>query len=37
MTGTYHYLAVLAQKELFPPEPEKEKKTEDKKESQPKK
>jgi len=27
MTGTYHYIAILAQKDLFPPEPEKKKKT----------
>ncbi|MCP4782564.1 MAG: methyltransferase domain-containing protein [Fuerstiella sp.] len=25
MTGTYHYVAILAQQELFPPEPEKKK------------
>ncbi len=41
MTGTYHYIAILAQQELFPPEPKKKKKKEgDKKkpsEPQPKK
>lgn len=26
MTGTYHYLAILAQQEIFPPEPKKKKK-----------
>jgi ubiquinone/menaquinone biosynthesis C-methylase UbiE len=26
MTGTYHYIAILAQQEIFPPEPEPEKK-----------
>jgi hypothetical protein len=26
MTGTYHYIAILAQQELFPPEQKKKKK-----------
>jgi rhodanese-related sulfurtransferase/predicted methyltransferase len=33
MTGTYHFIVILAQRELFPPEPEEEKKEEDKGES----
>jgi len=28
MTGTYHFIAILAQRELFPPEPQEEKKEE---------
>lgn len=35
MTGTYHYIAILAQQELFPPEPKKKRKEGEKKPSEP--
>ncbi|MDP6546639.1 MAG: methyltransferase domain-containing protein [Phycisphaerae bacterium] len=36
MTGTYHYIAILAQKDLFPPEPKRKPKTKPKPKTRPK-